>query len=124
MFFLKEDKIRIDKFRDDCNVAIIEAKDTHLKDLGVKLADPRTSQKPYWKIINKLLNKCKAPKIPPLLINNKFIVNCNDKGTAFNNSFATQCTPIVNCSTLPSFVFKTTARLDNIQITNNEIACI
>ena len=43
--FLKEDKIRDDKFRDDCNVAILEAIDTYLKDLGVKLTDPNISQK-------------------------------------------------------------------------------
>ena len=121
---MKEDKILIDKFRDVCNVAIVEVKSTYLKDLGVKLTDAHTSQKSYWKIISKLLNKCKAPKIPPLPINNKFIVNYIDKATTFTNFFATQCKPIVNCSTLPSFVFKTTARLDNIQITKNDIACI
>ena len=44
MFFLKEDKILVDKFCDDCNVA----KGTYLKDLRVKLTDPHTSQKSYW----------------------------------------------------------------------------
>ena len=29
--------------------------------------DPSTSQKAYWKIINRVMNKCRAPKIPPLV---------------------------------------------------------
>ena len=29
--FLKENKIRVDQFRDDCNGAILAAKDTYLK---------------------------------------------------------------------------------------------
>ena len=42
--FLEEDKIRVDKFRDDCNAAILEAKDSYLKDLPVILTDRKISQ--------------------------------------------------------------------------------
>ena len=41
------------------------AKLTYLKNLGNKVNDPGTSQKSYWKIINRVMNKCRAPKIPP-----------------------------------------------------------
>ena len=94
------------------------------KNLGDKLTDPNTSQKSYWKIVNKLLNKQKAAKIPPLLINNKFIVNCKSKAVAFNNFFATQCKPLVNGSILPPLNYLTPARLSGIQVTNDDIVCI
>ena len=29
------------------------------------LNNPNTRQRSYWKIINKFMNNCKAPKIPP-----------------------------------------------------------
>ena len=41
-------------------------------------AYPGTSQKSYWKIINRVMNKCRAPKIPPLLVNNVFILKKQD----------------------------------------------
>ena len=34
---------------------------------GGNLADPKSSKKAYWKIMNRVTNKCKAPKIPPIL---------------------------------------------------------
>ena len=80
-----EDKARVDNFRSECNAAIANAKDTYFQELGKKLANKNTSQKTYWKIVNKLLNKCKAPKIPPILHENKFIVNCKAKAAAFNH---------------------------------------
>ena len=40
-----------------------------------KLNNPKTGKKSYCKIINKVVNKCKAPKIPPLLVNNLFVLN-------------------------------------------------
>ena len=33
------------------------------------------------------MNKCRAPKIPPLLVNNVFILNCRDKAKVFNDFF-------------------------------------
>ena len=44
-----------------------------------KLNNPSTSQMAYWKIINKVTNKCKTPKIPPILVYNLFILNCREK---------------------------------------------
>ena len=56
-----EDKVRVDGFRDECKLAIQAAKNNYLENLGNKLVDPNTCQKSYWKVINKVLNKCKAP---------------------------------------------------------------
>ena len=60
--------------------------------------DPGTSQKAYWKIINIVMNKCRAPKIPSLLVNNMFILNCSEKAKRFNDFFSEQCMPIITSS--------------------------
>ena len=61
-----EDKIRLDNFRKEYQEAI--AKLNYLTNVGKKLNNPNTSQNTNWKIINKVTNKCKAPKIRPLLV--------------------------------------------------------
>ena len=55
--------------------------------MGNKVNNPNTSQNSYRKIINKVMNKCKAPKIPPLLVNNVFILNCVEKAKFLTLSF-------------------------------------
>ena len=75
-----EDKVRLDTFRSECQLAVETAKSSYLTNLGNKVNDPSTSQKSYWKIINRVMNKCRAPKIRPLLINNQFILDCREKG--------------------------------------------
>ena len=74
-----KDKVRIDAFRIECQKAFATAKLTYLKNLGNKVNDPSTSQKSYWKIINRVMKNCRAPKIPPLLVNDMFILNCSEK---------------------------------------------
>ena len=95
--YWNNDKVTVDKFRENCNLAVQAAKGKYLRDLGSKLTNPNTSKKSYWKFINKH----KMPKIPPSLINNEFFVNCKKKAVAFNNLFATQCKTFVNKSILP-----------------------
>ena len=55
--------------------------------MGNKLNNPNTSQKSYWKIINKVMNKCKAPKIPPLLVNNTIVLNYREKAKLVTDVF-------------------------------------
>ena len=71
------DKNRLDNFRREVQKAVENAKKTYLLNLGNRLHNEHTNGKIYWKIINKVLNK-KAPKIPPLLVDNKFILDCKD----------------------------------------------
>ena len=59
-----------------------------LANLGDKLNHPNTSQKSFWKIINRVMNKCRALKMPPLLVNNLFILNCKEKEKYFNAYFS------------------------------------
>ena len=73
---MDDDKVWLDAFRTECQKVVETARLTYLKNLGKKMNDPSTSQKVYWKIINRVMNKCRAPKVPPLLVNNIFILNC------------------------------------------------
>ena len=75
--FKMEDKLLIDKIRDDCFQAIKTSKENYLKSLGNKFIDKTTGPKAYWKTINNLLNKCKVPRIPPLLVADKIITSFN-----------------------------------------------
>ena len=58
--------------------------------MGKKLNNPNTSQKSYWKIINKVMNKCKAAKIPSLLVNNIFVLNYREKAKLLTDFFSRQ----------------------------------
>ena len=60
---------------------------SYLSNLGEKVNDPTTSQKCYWKIINRVMNKCIGPKIPPLLVGNTFVFDCVEKAKLFNAFF-------------------------------------
>ena len=119
--YKEEDKIRLEVFRIECQKAVESAKLTYLKNMGNKVNNPDTSQKSYWKIINRVMNKCRAPKIPPLLINNRFILDCREKAKLFNDYFSEQCKPIINSSILPFFNFLTEKRIDHLNIGNEEI---
>ena len=63
--YKEEDKVRLDTFRTECHQAVENAKLSYLTNLGNNANDPSISQKLYWKIINRVMTKCRAPKIPP-----------------------------------------------------------
>ena len=92
--------------------------------MGTKLLDTKSSPKAYWQILNKILNKCRVPRIPPIFWNNKLIINCVEKAQCFNKFFLSHCKTNVNNSVLPAFSYLTDSRLCNIQITDNEIKSI
>ena len=117
----EDQKKKLDDFRAVCTEAIRKTKNTYLKTQGNKLADPKLARKTYWKIINKFLNKCKIPRIPPLFVNSNFVLNCKEKAKIFNDFFAAQCTPFVNNSTLPHITYLTNSRLSTIEFTEIEI---
>ena len=62
------------------------------------------------------MNKCKTPKVPPILVNNLFILNCKDKARYFNDFFSQQCEPMINSSILPSLNFLTDERINHTTI--------
>ena len=116
-----EDKVRLDAFRTECQNVVETARLTYLKNLANKVNDPSTSQKAYWKIINRVMNKCRAPKIPTLLVNDVFILNCSEKVILFNDLFSKQCRPITTSSVLLSLNPLTDNKIDHIPIQSEEI---
>ena len=89
--------------------------------MGNKLNNPNTTQKSYWKIINKVMNKCKASKNPPILINNVFILNYREKAKLFTEFFSKQCKPVPNDSVLPNLNYLTNEKIEQIHIENGDI---
>ena len=120
----EEDKARLDTFRSECQQAIENAKSSYLTNLRNKVNDPNTSQKSNWKIINRVMNKCRAPKIPPLLINNVFILNCRAKAKIFNDFFSNQCRLIINDGVLLNFHFLADKRFDQFSIRLGKIVSL
>ena len=118
---LPEDKLAWENSKLEISSTILQSKETYLKEQGEKLADPSTSSKTYWKILNGFLNKCKVPRIPPLFFEGNFFTNCKEKATIFNDYFAKQCTLFVTDSTLPLLTYHTSSRLSSFAITAQEI---
>ena len=75
--------------------------------LSTKLANPSTSSKTYWSILNAFVNGQKIPIIPPLLVNDNFITHFFGKPNLFNEFFGKQCQTIQNNSTLILIIRKT-----------------
>ena len=121
--FKADDKVIVDRIREECFQAIKTSKENYLKSLGDKLIDKTTGPKTNWGIINSRLNKCKIPRIPPpppLLVADEIINDCKEKAKLFNDYFLDQCKPI-NDSTLPIFTQITCSNLDTIAITQQSI---
>ena len=119
-----EDKVRLDAFRSECQQEVENAKSSYLTNLGNKVNDPNTSQKIFWKIINKVMNKCRAPIIPTLFVNNLFVMISGDKARYFSDFFSKQCKTIINNSVLPALTFFTNNRIDDVTIVNEEIVSL
>ena len=117
-------KVRLDNFRQACQEAVETAKLTYLTNMGKELNNPNTSQKSYWKIISKVMNKCKAPKIPPLLVNNTFVLNYRGKAKLLTDLCSRQCKPVINDSVLPNFSYLTNEKIDEIPIDNEDIGSL
>ena len=71
--------------------------------------------------MNRIMNKCRAPVVPPLLVNNTFVLNCNEKAKHFIEFFSQQCMLVVNSSVLLPINFLTTKRIDYIIMQDGEI---
>ena len=113
--------MRLDAFRAECQIDVQTAKVTYTRHLGNKLNGTNISPKSYWKIINRVINKCRAPLVPPLLVNNIFVLNCSEKVNHFIDFFSKQCKLVVNSSVLHPLNVITEKRLDHITILDGEI---
>ena len=119
--YKEEDKLRLQTFQNECQQAVESAKLSYLSNLGNKLNDSGTSQKCYWKIIHRVMNKSRAPRVPPLLVGYSLILDLTEKAKIFNEFFSKQCTLISNDSVLPLFHCVTDKRINNVTIRNDVI---
>ena len=78
-----------------------DAKRNYFLKAGNTLANPGTSNRTYWSLINTVLNKAKIPMIPPLLENGPFVTDFTEKALLFNDYFILQCTTIYTGSEIP-----------------------
>ena len=120
--YKEDDKLRLENFRNECKQAIEAAKLSYLANLGNKLNDPGTSPKCYWKLIHRMMNKSRAPRIPPLLVGSSLIINPTEKAKNINEFFSNQFTLILNDSALPAFNFVTDdKKINDVLIRDDEI---
>ena len=89
--------------------------------LGNKASNSNTSRKSIWKIINRVMNKCRTPKIPPLFVNNLFILNCREKARHFNDILSQQCKLVINNGVLSTLTSLTDKRINYVTVENDEI---
>ena len=88
-----DDKDRLDAFRTECHKAVGMAKLSYMTNLGNILDNPNTPQRSYWKSINRVMSISRAPKIPSLIVNNLFVLNCKEKLSILMNSFQNSARP-------------------------------
>ena len=67
------------------------------------------------------MNMSGAPKIPPILDKDTFIISCKDKAELFNEFFSNQCTLIINDSIIPDFQYITDTRIDSVVVKKEDI---
>ena len=96
-----------------CTRLIVAAKEKNCIQLSAKLEDLSTVPKTYWSILNRFLSNKKITFIPPILVDDKIVLNFAEKTELFNSHFASQCTPVINKSQLPSLEFKKSKRIEN-----------
>ena len=102
-------------------MAIDMSKQNYLNDLGTKRTDKTLGKKSYWKMVNDLMSKCEIPRIPSLLVGDKFMNTCKEKATLFNDFSLLQCKPIQNSSTLPVFSYISNSTLETVDFDRQSI---
>ena len=68
-----------------------------------------------------MMNRCKAPQIPQILVNHRFAADCKMKCNIFAKYLSEQCKLIANSSVLPPFSYLTNARFNVVNITEGEL---
>ena len=101
-------KAAIDALKQQYTTMVEQSQEKYLKSLGETLANPETGPKKYWTALKKLLKKNKTSIIPPILQDDMFITDTEQKCNVFNEYFKEQCTTVITDSTLPPNVNKIT----------------
>ena len=120
----EHDHNEVRKVQNITNKLIREAKLFYFKKLGDKLSDPQTGPKHFWSAFKRITSKIKHASIPPLLENDVYIPNFQQKANIFNDYFADQCKIIDNGSVLPVVYYKTNESIEEINISIGNIISI
>ena len=103
---------------------IDEAKDLYHKKLTNSLNDTGVGAKKYWSVINRLMNKRKIPRIPPIRFNNEVVSDTLKKADLFNNYIAEKCTVIDTNSVLPEQRVMTDSTIGHVDFDPDKILAI
>ena len=99
-------------------------KNKYYSRLGEKLCDPNVGIKTYWKTLHKVINKKQVMNILPILLNDVFITNFQNKADLFNEFFVQQCSILQNGSVLAHIDYKTNVRKFSVSINEAKIISI
>ena len=72
----------------DLSELITKRKEDYNRHLVNKLNNPQSSLKTFWKILKTFYNGNKIPLIPPIIVNDKFVSDYEEKRNYFNKFFA------------------------------------
>ena len=101
------------------------SKKNYFANLAEKLCNPQLNQKACWSTLKSFTNWKKDPIIPPLLINDHFVTNFDEKANHFNDFFANQCSLInKNRKLLLNRASITTSLLSSVNIKELDISNI
>ena len=96
-------------------------KDKYMRNLGKKHANPETGQKKYWTTLKTILRKNIVSRIPPILVDNCFIVEAEEKCKLFNEYFRKQCIVPFTSSKLPTLNKITPLSIRNVIFSEDDI---
>ena len=116
-----EERLKVIETQKQTNKLIRQAKSSYYEKLGKLISDPSTGQKHFWTAFKRLSNKKTSTNIPPLIENDVYVTNFQEKASIFNDYFAKQCTIHDNGSTLPPLTFRTRSIFSDIKITPDSI---
>ena len=103
---------------------VTDAQEKYLGSQGGRLSKSGTTIQQIWSIIKStFLKKSKNLVIPPILFNNTFISDIQEKANLFNNYFAQQCT-LLDGSCLPPFTLRTKNTLLDVPFDDSAILTI
>ena len=107
----------------DISNAVNSSKLKYHERLALKLNDPKTTPKTYWKILKTFVNGSKISSIPPLLVGDQLVTDFLVKSNLFNDYFSQQCTTVDNNSAFPpNITFATEQRLSTFEFCTDDIA--
>ena len=113
----------VNQIQESIIIELENAKQNYYEKLSQKLIyNRKVNPKVYWSLLKTLLSDSKIPCIPPLIIDDEFVIDVNKKAKLFNDFFAKQCSIIENNSSLPSEIyFWTNKTLSKIEFSEEEI---